>query len=274
MATPLQQMTTGPQTTLTSNTAPPGTPPGTAVTVTEPLATQPPNSGDARFTAEQIEAARREEKDKLYKRITDRDERHAQMEAELAVLQKERAERLQEAEDAKKASEEAQRAKKESDMSAKALLEQKSQEWEARFSAMQTEREQEREALAKELQFNELRAYVQEKVNAERDSIAPELLDLVSGNSQEEVDASVALLKAKTSQILESVQQAQVQTRSQMRGVSTAGFTGNGPTDNDSGTRQLSAEDIRKMPMQEYAKYRNQLIGAASENVTKRGLFD
>lgn len=248
-------------------------PPETTITVSEPPAVPAPPS-DARFTAEQIERARSEEKDKLYKRMQERDSRHAEMEQELAVLRQEREERLKAEADAKTAAEEAAKVKKESEMSAKALLEQRNSEWETRFAEIQAEREREREALAKEAQYNELRAYIQERVGAEREAIAPELLDLVSGNTPEEVDASVELLKAKTSQILESVQQAQVQTRSQMRGVSTAGFTGQGPTDNESGSRQLSAQDIKGMSMQEYAKYRDQLLGAASDQFKKRGLFD
>jgi hypothetical protein len=159
------------------------------------------------------------------------------------------------------------------DMSATALLEQRTQEWETRFAEIQADREREREALAKESEFNRLRAYTQERLAAERNNIAPELIDLVTGNSQEEIDASIGVLKNKTLAILESVQQAQTANRAQMRGVSTAGYTMQGPTDNDSGFRQLSADDIKNMSMSEYAKYREQLLGAASDSYRGRGLF-
>lgn len=229
---------------------------------------------DARFTAEQLEAARRQEKDKLYGRLESSDAERKALLEELATLRKEREERTAAETRQREEAEAAAKAKKESEMSAKALLEQRTQEWETRFAEIQAEREREREALAKEAEFNRLRAYTQERLAAERNNIAPELIDLVSGNSQEEIDASIDVLKNKTSAILESVQQAQTSNRAQMRGVSTAGFTSQGPTDNDSGYRQLSAADIKNMSMAEYAKYREQLLGAASDSYRGRGLFN
>lgn len=258
--------------------AAPATPPAETVTVREP-ATDPAKPATATdpaapSSADQLEAARRQEGDALFKRLeTTGDAERQALLAELVTLRKEREDRAAEAAAQKAAAEEAAKTKRESDMSAKALLEQRTQEWETRFAQMQTERERERETLAKESEFNRLRAYAQERVGAERDNIAPELLDLVSGNSQEEIDASVEMMKAKTAQILQSVQQAQVAARSQMRGVSATGFTSQGPADNAGGELQLSVEDIKNMPMATYAKYREQLLGAASQAHRQRGLF-
>jgi hypothetical protein len=247
------------------------TPPAETVTVKEPVTPAGQDSATARFTAEQLETARRQEKDKLYKRLENSaDERKALLE-ELAQLRKEREDRAAAEAKQQAAAEDAAKAKREGDMSAKALLEQRTQEWETRFAEIQADRE--REALAKESEFNRLRAYTQERLAAERNNIAPELIDLVTGNSQEEIDASIGVLKNKTLAILESVQQAQTANRAQMRGVSTAGYTMQGPTDNDSGFRQLSADDIKNMSMSEYAKYREQLLGAASDSYRGRGLF-
>lgn len=250
-------------------------PAGEQITVQEPADSAKQQRGaDGRFTAEQVEAARRQEKDKLYGRLENSDAERKALLEELAQLRKEREERTAAEAKQREEVEAAAKAKREADMSAKALLEQRTQEWETRFAEIQADREREREALAKEAEFNRLRAYTQERLAAERNSIAPELIDLVAGNSQEEIDASIDVLKTKTMAILESVQQAQTANRSQMRGVSTAGFTSQGPMDNESGTRQLSANDIKNMSMAEYAKYREQLLGAASDSYRGRGLFN
>lgn len=270
----------GPQETPTGNPGGPAT--GTAVTpegtvtVQEPAKQPPaqPAGQDARFTAADLERVRQEEKDKLYGRLTKVDERSEALEAELKTLREERQAREAEEAQHKQAEEDAAKAKAESEMSAKRLLEERSSEWEKRFEQIEREREQERAALAKESEYNRLRAYIQERAGAERANIAPELVDLISGNTPEEVDASIQMLKDKTSQIFESVQSAQETARSQMRGVAATGYTGNGPTDSEAGSRQLSAEDIKNMPMAEFAKYRSQLLGAASNRSNNRGLFD
>lgn len=244
------------------------------VTVVETATPAVSSSADGRFTAADIEKARREEKDKLYSRLTQVDERSTALEAELAVLRTEREERLKAEADKQTAEQTAAKTKSESEMSAKKLLEERSTQWEAKFSQLQEERAQERALLEKEAEHNKLRAYIQEKVGAERANIAPELIDLVAGNTPEEIDASIAVLKVKTQSIFDSMTAAQQTARSQMRGVAATGFTGNGPTDGDSGYRQLSAEDIKNMPMSEFAKYRSQLLGAASNQSINRGLFD
>lgn len=271
---------TGPKPPTPAPPAHPGTgaqanPDGTVTLRTEanPPA-QPPAEGGRTFTAAELEKARQEEKDKLYSRLTKGDERLQALEAELAAVREEREAREREEAERQAAAEEEARKRSEAEMSAKKLVEERSTEWERKFAELQAEREQERATLAKEAEFNALRAYIQERVNVERNAIAPELVDLVSGNSREEVDASIELLKSKTDAIFQSVSAAQQQARSQMRGVSTTGYTGNGPTDGDAGARQLSVEDIKNMPMSEFARYRSQLLGAAATNSSNRGLFD
>ncbi|MGW3860691.1 hypothetical protein ACWEDZ_04315 [Streptomyces sp. NPDC005047] len=237
--------------------------------------TNPPAPAQNRsFSAEDMSKARQEEKAKLYGRLQKGDERLQSLEAELAALREEREAREKAEADRQAAEEQAAKEKAEADMSAKKLVEERSTEWERKFEQLQAEREQERAALAKEAEFNKLRAYVQERLAAESNAIAPELRDLVSGNTPEEIDQSIEVLKTKTNDIFQSMQAAQQTARSQMRGVSATGYTGNGPTDGDSGARQLSVDDIKNMPMSEFAKYRNQLLGAAANNSSNRGLFD
>ncbi|MEV7902159.1 hypothetical protein [Streptomyces anulatus] len=254
-----------------------GTPTNSDGTVTVRPATPPaPPAPEGRsFTQAEVERARQEEKDKLYSRLQKGDERLQSLEAELAQFREEREAREKAETERQAAEEQTAKEKAEADMSARRLVEERSTEWERKFAELQQEREQERATLAKEAEFNRLRAYIQERINAESGSIAPELRDLVSGNTPEEIDQSIEMLKAKTDAIFNSVQSAQQAARSQMRGVASTGYTGNGPTDADAGTRQLSVDDIKNMPMAEFAKYRSQLLGAAaSTNASQRGLFD
>lgn len=251
------------------------TPEGTVTVQDPPKPPEQQQAGqDARFTAADLERVRQEEKDKLYSRLSKVDERSEALETELKTLREERQAREAEEAQRQQAEQDTAKTKAESEMSAKRLLEERSSEWEKRFEQIQKEREQERAALAKESEYNKLRAYIQERAGAERADIAPELVDLIAGNTPEEVDASIEMLKDKTSQIFQSVQSAQETARSQMRGVAATGYTGNGPTDGEAGSRQLSAEDIKNMPMAEFAKYRSQLLGAASKQSNNRGLFD
>jgi hypothetical protein len=231
--------------------------------------------GDARFTAADLERVRQEEKDKLYSRLQKSDERFSSMETELSTLRQEREARLAQ----QKTEDEQAEQKRLAELTAKQLLDETRASFEEKFANLQQERELERAALEKEAEYNRLKAYAQERVSASRDEIAPELLDLVNGNTQEEIDASIETLKAKTQAILDGVRQGQEQTRSQMRGVQPTGFTGMGPLDNESGQRNLSADQIKNMSMAEYERYRAQLIGEkAARNDPRRsntgvGLF-
>jgi hypothetical protein len=227
---------------------------------------------EARFTAEDIQRARSEEKDKLYKRLQTVEDQNKKFLDEIEAQRKAREEaQAQEERNRQEAQAEAKR-KAEDDLSAKDLLSVKEQEWNTRFEQIEREREQERTLFAKEQEFNNLQTYIQRRVGEETNEIAPELLDFVGGNSPEEVEASIATVKAKTQAILESVQQAAIQQRASMRGVSPTGYSTTGPMDTDPGTKSYSLSDLRDMPMSEYAKIRGQLgVGQAAQN--QRGLY-
>lgn len=236
------------------------------------------------FTAQDMERARQEEKEKLYGRLTKAEERAAAVEQEMARWKAEADQR--EAERQAKLNEKAQRkqaklaekaerdrAAAEADMSARQLLAERTREFEERFQSMEARQAAEKAALAKEAEFNRLSAYIQQRINQEAGSIAPQLIDLISGDTQEEVDRSIELMKAKTAEIVQSVANGQAQNRAQLRGTAPTGFTANGPVDSENNSQQLTAEQIAAMPMREFARYRGQLLGAASRS-GNRGLFD
>ncbi|MFE2101462.1 hypothetical protein [Streptomyces sp. NPDC059468] len=254
--------------------------PGEGVETGEPVVVVPaavveppaPAPAEPRFTADDIQRARQEEKDKLYKRLQTVEEQNKKFLDEIEAQRKAREEAQAEEARKRQEAEEAARRQREEDMSAKDLLAQKEQEWSQRFEQIERQREEERLLFQKEQEFNNLQQYIQRRVGEETNEIAPELLDFVGGNSPEEVEASIATVKAKTQAILESVQQAAIQQRATMRGVSPTGYSTTGPMDTDPGTKSYSLSDLRDMPMSEYAKIRGQLgVGNAAQN--QRGLY-
>jgi hypothetical protein len=89
-----------------------------------------------------------------------------------------------------------------------------------------------------------------------------ELIDLIAGNSEEEVENSIAVLRTRSNAIIESIQQATAQQQGRLRGVPpTAPPVG--PMENQTEYQTLTAEDIRNMPMEQYAKMRDRLMNAS-----------
>lgn len=262
---PAQQQTEPPK----EDPGPPGVP------VPKPEETPPPppkeetpppkeDKSGKTFTAEDIAKARKEEKDKLYSRIESMDE-------ELKKMREEREQREKAAKDEEKRKADEAKKKAEEEMSAKELLAQQQQEWEQKFQTLQQERERDRAIIEQERQFAAVMDYRANRMAEEAENILPELIDLVAGNTQEEIEASIARLRERTEKIVGNVQAAQQQARREMPGTKvTAPPTG--PVENQPGYETLSADDIRNMDMATYAKRRESLLGAASQNRNK-GLF-
>lgn len=216
-----------------------------------------------------LASVRKEEKDKLYPTIEGLKTQVADLTAS------KQAEIDAAAEKARKDAEEAARKQFE-ESTAKDLVAQTRAEFEQRMADLQRERDEEKALREKESQFNSLREYTQSKVKAALDggTIAPELAHLVTGNSPEEVETSLAQMIATTESLVANMQQAvqQVPAVPAPRGVSPTGFSaGNGPMEQIGGQRTLSAADIKNLSMADYAKLRGQL-GTARES-SQRGLF-
>ena len=233
---------------------------GGYVTTTGTLTSPPPQT----FTAEAIEAAREQEKSKLYPQIE-------RMKGELETLQREKAER--DAEQAQRDAEAAEEARRiaEQEMTARELIEAQRAEFSEQLAAERAEREHALALLDMERQYQELQAWKVQRVEAERENIMPELLDLVTGNSPEEIEASIQSLRDRTSRILDSAQQAMSSARRDMVG-SRITAPAAGPLDTQTGQRQFSPEEIRNMPLSEYQKYRDTLLGTGAAS-NGRGLF-
>ena len=221
------------------------------------------------FTAEDLAKARAQEKAKLYPQIE-------KMAAELESLKKDREEAA-----ARKAAKKAERdkeeeekakAKEEKELSYKELLKKKEQEFQSLIEKERLERENAIALLEKERKFQDLVNYRQQRIEQERDSIVPQLIDLVNGNTKDEIEASIESLKAKSSAIMLDVQQTVLSARQQMPGARVTA-PASGPLDNDSEQQISTPDSIREMSMADYAKQRAKLLGNAATTTRGQGLF-
>lgn len=218
------------------------------------------------YTEDDIQAARQQEKDKLYRRLET-------MQGELRTLQEERERRTAEEAQRQAEAEEAARRQREDEMSAKELIAVKEAEWRAEQERLRQEIESERALRERESQFAELMV-VQQNIMAEyQDRVAPELLDLISGNSPEEIRQSAEDMAVRTERILAQTQEAVQNARQQMPTARVTMPISSG-TDDDGAVRTYTPEDIRNMSMADYAKHRARLLGqGASGGPRNRGLF-
>ena len=222
-----------------------------------------PSSTNSRlFTEEEMTHARREEKDKLYTKLT-------KLEEELETIRKEREAAQTLAQTTAEAEAEARRQREEAEMSAKDLLLKKEdefnsrintaqQEWEQKFMALQQESEARQAMLDKEREFQELKSYTDRRIQEESENLMPELLDLVKGNSIEEIEASIQTVAAKTSDIMQSIQPL-LQTQQRPRGISATGAIPSGPMDNSTEQQTITQSDIKDMTMDQWAQVRGRL---------------
>jgi DNA repair exonuclease SbcCD ATPase subunit len=219
------------------------------------------------FTADDLAKAREQEKAKVYPKMEKMAEELAALKKQAEEVSAKEAEK--EAKRAAKKAEDAAKAKQreEEELSVKELLTKKEQEFQSQLDAERLEREKAFALLEKERQFAELMNYRQTRLEQERDSIVPELIDLIQGNSKDEIEQSIAMLK----EILASAQAAMQSAKQQMAGTRITA-PASGPLDNDSEQTSYSPDSLRDMSMADYAKQRAKLLGTAASN-RGQGLF-
>jgi len=235
-----------------------------APTVTEEAPTQTQKF----YTEEDLAKVRTQEKDKLYPVVE-------QLKNEVASLKKDKEEKAarKAAEIDAKAAEKAEKdkAKLIEDLDAKDLIKLTTDELREQLERERSERERAFALLEQERTYAELQNYKQNLIEQERENIIPELVDLVSGNTQDEVSASLESLKARSAKILESAQAAMQNARKEMRGTS-ATLPAAGPLETNMDSRQFTAQDIASMSMNDYAKVRDKLMSDAARGKS-RGLL-
>jgi hypothetical protein len=244
-----------------------GTP---AQQVSQPLPQQQPQqNGDQRpayrWTDEDLENARKQEKDKLYGRIED-------MGATLKELQQAREAELAEKQRLADEAEAARKAKEESELDLRALMDRREAEMRAEVDQIRRAQETEREVFAKERSLQEAMIYRRDRIDQESEYLLPELRDFVTGDTPEAIDASIEALKQRTAAIVANFVQAEPPppVPFQPRGAAPTSPPV-GPMEQLPSYESLTPDDIRGMDMETYKRYRGQLLQAANPTQRRRG---
>lgn len=224
------------------------------------------------FTEDDVENIRKQEKDKMYKRLEEADIRVKSMEEQMSILIQEREAARREADERAKQEQELIKQRELNELSAKELLLKKEdefnqristveQEWKSRLEQIESQRQAQEALLEKERRIQELQSYRSKRLQDTADSIIPELQDLVYGNSEEEIENSISMLVERSNAIIESIQQATAASQSRLRGAPVTAPPV-GPMETQMEYQTLTADDIRNMPMDQYVKMRDRLLNA------------
>lgn len=232
------------------------------VGVDAPTATS--SNGQKFYTEEDLAKVRSQEKDKLYPQI---DKLKEELDSIKREREEEAARKLAEQSSIEAQLAEEAKRKQEEELELRDLLKVKEQEFNEQLERERQERERAFALLEREKTFAELQSYRQTRIEQERENIIPELIELVNGNTPEEIEASIQGLKAKTSSILDNVQQATQAARKDMTGTRVTTPPSAGPLDIETGSRQFTAQDISSMSLTDYAKFRDSLLSPKARGV-------
>lgn len=239
---------------------------GQPIIISDDLQSPPEDGASAPsriFDESDVARIRTEEKEKLYGRMSAQEE-------ELNALRREREERVK-AEKAAEAARQAEiKAKEEEEMELRDLLTRKEQEWEEKFTGLKGQYETDRSIFEQERRFQALSDYRRDMLEANQDSIMPELRDLVTGNTEEEILQSIEQMQQRTSAIMQNVSDGVAAQRQTMRGAAPTSPPV-GPMENESSNLSLTPEAIAAMDQQTYARYRERLLQAAGQAYRQGG---
>ena len=217
---------------------------------------QPSNGAPtpSQFTAEDIERARQQEKEKLYPRLEEMGEQLKALKAERDAEQTERARLAQEAEDLR-------RAKEEEEMDLRSLMERREQEMRTELETLNQRYDTDRAIFERERAIAEAQQYRIQRMEQEPD-IVPELRDLVRGDTPEEIDASIEEMKARSESIFANMRAA-IEPQP-FRGAAMPSVPPVGPMEQLPSYETLTPEDIRGMDIDTYKRHREQLLRATN----------
>jgi hypothetical protein len=216
---------------------------------------QPNGNGNFRFSEEDIERARQQEKEKLYPRLEE-------LGNELKTLKQERDAEAAERQRLAEEREQEIKAKEESEMEIRDLLSRREAEFNAQISEINQRYETDRAVFERERTIMQAREYRQARIEQEGEFILPELRDLIRGDTPDEVDASIAEMRARSEAIFENMRAA-VEPQP-FRGAAMPSVPPVGPMEQLPSYEQLTPEDIRTMSMDDYKRYREHLLRATS----------
>ena len=215
--------------------------------------------------------ARAEEKNKLYPELNKFKEEAAAAKAEVQEFKAREALRAQE--QLARDGEEAKRVQDEADskLSDIELLKKQIKDTQNALAEEKQARELSNALLVQEHKFSELQSYRSMVIEQNRESINPELIDFIGGNTAEEIDQSVSVLQGKTAAIMESVVSAAQAARQALPGVRVTNPAG--PLDNQSAQQQFTPDYVHNMSAAEYAQKRHLINPGAVNSSRGQGLF-
>jgi len=224
------------------------------------------------FTEDEVESIRKQEKDKMYKRLEEADTRVKSMEEQMGVISAEREAAKKEAEARAAKESEILRQREVDELSAKELLLKREEEfnvklqeidgeYKRRFEEIEGQRQAQEAIIEKERRLQEINSYRNRRLQETQEEIIPELIDLVSGNTEDEIETSISVLRDRSNAIMESIQQATAQQQGRLRGAPVTAPPV-GPMETQTEYQTLNADDIRNMTMDQYAKMRDRLLNA------------
>ena len=224
------------------------------------------------FTEDEVESIRKQEKDKMYKRLEEADTRVKSMEEQMSVISAEREAAKKEAEARAAKESDILRQREVDELSAKELLLKREEEfnvklqeidgeYKRRFEEIEGQRQAQEAIIEKERRLQEINSYRNRRLQETQEEIIPELIDLVSGNTEDEIETSISVLRDRSNAIMESIQQATAQQQGRLRGAPVTAPPV-GPMETQTEYQSLNADDIRNMTMDQYAKMRDRLLNA------------
>lgn len=191
--------------------------------------------------------------------------RLSEMEAEVDTLRKEREAEQQRIADEQAAIEAAAKTKAEDEMDVRDLLRVTREEFQSELAEAKEQAGRAQALLEQEQRFQELSAYRTQAISAVSERLVPEIADFVSGESPEQIDASIADALERSDRIVQgfvATQQAQVQG---MQGVRSTSPSQSGPLEEQQENRQMSPDQIKGLSPSEYQAMRGKLQAAGSQ---------
>jgi hypothetical protein len=161
-------------------------------------------------------------------------------------------------------------------MTALQRLEAYQSEQEKRFATIQEERDRDRLLLQREREFAKVNEYKVRRLAEESETIAPQLLDFVTGFTEEEIESSVQLAVRKSEEILNEMRSRMDQQPGYRPPViPVSGTPMVDPNDLTGAAQQveLTVDQIAAMTPAEYAAYRPQLHAALGQHIREHGLY-
>jgi DNA repair exonuclease SbcCD ATPase subunit len=211
------------------------------------------------FTEADLERARQQEKDKLYERLERTTAQMNEFKSTVDSLMADKKARDDELTKQQQAAEAEAKRLRDEKLSVQELLERQQTDFQTQQEKLQADWDRKLATMEMENKYQALKAYIQRRINEEINAttIIPDLAEYITGDNEEQVEASIKKAQEKTAAIVNAAMGSNPAPSFPM-GTSPTGAPFS-PLDNLSpANRQLTREQIANMSMRDYAEYRRQ----------------